>query len=149
MAGMKALIDTNVILDALVSREPFRPAAEAIFLLAAEGSIDASVTASCLTDIYYLLKRHLKSTEQSKEALGKLLAIFNVLDVTKRDCLQAMELPMDDYEDALLAATGRRANVDCIVTRDLNDFKASPVKTVSPEDFIRNLRAKTNSQPAP
>lgn len=52
---MKILVDTNIIIDALTSREPFREDAEQIFLLAANQIEDMYITASSATDIYYLL----------------------------------------------------------------------------------------------
>lgn len=52
---MKILVDTNIIIDALTSREPFREDAEQVFLLAANQIEDMYITASSATDIYYLL----------------------------------------------------------------------------------------------
>ena len=56
---MKILIDTNIIIDALTGREPFREAAEQIFLLAANQTADMYITASSATDIYYIVRKHL------------------------------------------------------------------------------------------
>ena len=48
---MKLLIDTNIIIDALTGREPFREVAEQIFLLAANQTEDMHITAGSATDI--------------------------------------------------------------------------------------------------
>ena len=55
---MKALIDTNVIVDALTSREPWKESAEKIFLMTANQVMDAYITASSATDIYYLVRKY-------------------------------------------------------------------------------------------
>ena len=55
---IKALIDTNVVLDALAGREPFRAEAERIFMLAAEEKFQAFVTANSITDVYYLVRKN-------------------------------------------------------------------------------------------
>jgi predicted nucleic acid-binding protein len=136
---MNVLIDTNVILDALIARSQFKDDAEKLFLLTAEDLIRACITASSVTDIYYLLSKHLKSRDQSKLSLQKLFALFRILDVTGIDCERALELPMPDYEDALIAACANRSKIDCIVTRNLKDFENSPVKIMSPADFIASL----------
>ncbi len=136
---MKVLIDTNVILDALVARSQFRDDAEKLFLLAAEDKICACITASSITDIYYLLSKHLISRDQSKLSLQKLFALFKILDVTGIDCERALELTMSDYEDALITACANRSKIDCIVTRNLKDFANSEVKIMSPADFLANL----------
>ncbi|AEE14488.1 PilT protein domain protein [Thermodesulfobium narugense DSM 14796] len=61
---MNVLIDTNVILDVMLSRSPFAEDAQKIFIMAAEGKIKAHITASFLTDIYYLLHRYLHDKER-------------------------------------------------------------------------------------
>ena len=74
---MKVLIDTNVILDALIARPQFKDDAERLFLIAADDSIVACITASTVTDIYYLLSKYLKSKVESKIVLQKLFVLFS------------------------------------------------------------------------
>ena len=63
---MKILVDTNVIIDALTSRQPWKESAEQIFIMAANQLIEMYITASSATDIYYLIRKHLHSTETAK-----------------------------------------------------------------------------------
>ena len=100
---MKILVDTNVIIDALTSREPFREDAEQIFLLAANQIEDMYITASSATDIYYLVRKHLHSTEHAKNVMAKLYELFRILDVTLSDCQEALSSQVNDYEDAVLS----------------------------------------------
>ena len=60
---MRILADTNVIIDALTSREPWNKSAEEIFIMAANHTIEMYITASSATDIYYLIRKHLHNTE--------------------------------------------------------------------------------------
>ena len=136
---MKALIDTNVILDALMAREPFNKAAEEIILLSAEGKISACITASSVTDIYYILKKHMKQEELVRQTILKLMTIIDVLDVTGSDCEKACALPMENYEDALHAYCARRHKVDCIVTRNLKHFKGSPINAMQPGELLKTV----------
>ena len=136
---MKVLIDTNVILDALIARPQFKDDAEQLFLVAAGDYIVACITASSVTDIYYLLNKYLKSKVESKMVLQKLFALFTILDVTGMDCERAMELLMPDYEEALIASCANRHKIDCIVTRNQKDFASSLARTLSPADFLANL----------
>ncbi len=136
---MKLLIDTNVILDACLSREPWNRAAEKIILACAEEKITGCITASSVTDVYYVLHKALHSTEQAKQAVLKMLAILTVLDVTGSDCEKAFELSMPDYEDALLAYCAKRHRVEWIVTRNPKDFEGSPVKVIDPREVLKKL----------
>ncbi len=136
---MDVLIDTNVILDAVISRTPHHVSAEKLFLLAAEDKLDAFITASSVTDIYYLLHKHLHDADQAKQVLLKLFSLFEVLDVTGSDCKKALSMPMSDYEDALLVACAKRRKLDLIITRNLKDFAESPVKAIAPDNFLANF----------
>ena len=137
---MNVLIDTNVILDAIAKRPPFSENAEKIFyLVAAEENVTASITANSVTDIYYLIRKHLKSPEDAKLVLLKLFSLFHIIDVTGADCERALELNITDYEDALVITCAERSKMDYIITRNIKDFSNSPVPSTTPENFITNF----------
>lgn len=137
---MNVLTDTNIILDAMMSRAPYDKAAQKLFLLAAQNKIRGYITANSVTDIYYILHKYLHDNNKCKQALIKLFMIFDVLDITGSDCKKALEFQMSDYEDALLAACAKRTKMDYIISRNLKDFVHSPVKTISPDDFIKDIK---------
>ncbi len=134
---MKILIDTNVIIDALTSREPWNKSAEKIFILAANHHIDMYITASSATDIYYLLKKYLHNTEIAKQVMGKLFSFTGIFAVTENDCMEALASPISDYEDAVVEKVARRSDVDYIVTRNIKDFQAGNTKIILPDNLIK------------
>ena len=131
---MKALIDTNVIADALTSREPWKESAEKIFLMAANQVMDAYITAGSAADIYYLLRKYLHSTEQAKQVMGN--SLMGILAVTRDECLDALATAVSDYEDAVIERTAAKAEMDCIITRNVKDYQDGMVKAMLPGDFI-------------
>lgn len=133
---MKILIDTNVIIDALTSREPFREDAEQIFILSANRAEDMYITASSATNIYYLVRKYLHSTEQAKSVMTKLYELFYILDVTSNDCQDALVSGVNDYEDAVVSCCAFRNHIDYIVTRNIKDYRESKVRAILPEQFI-------------
>lgn len=132
---MKILVDTNVIIDALTGREPFREAAEGIFMLAANQTEDMYITASSATDIYYLIRKYLHNTEKAKSTMSKIFELFDILDVTAGDCQEALCIDMKDYEDAVVSCCANRNQMDYIVTRNIRDYEQSKVKAILPEDL--------------
>ena len=94
---MKILVDTNVIIDALTSREPWNESAEKIFIMAANHTVDMYITESAATDIYYLVRKYLHNTETAKQIMGKLYSLTGILEVTGNDCLEALASPIKDY----------------------------------------------------
>jgi len=136
---MKALIDTNVILDLLGKREPFFSDSSKIIFLSAEEKLEAYITSSIVTDIYYIARRHYMQESEARDMLYKLLKIVGVLEVRQADCFKAFDLPMEDYEDALIAVCARRINAEYIITRDTEHFANSPVPPITPGDFLKTL----------
>ena len=134
---MKILVDTNVIIDALTSREPFREDAEHIFMLAVNRIEDMYITASSATDIYYLVRKHLHSVEQAKNVMSKLYELFYILDVTGSDCKDALLTEMSDYEDAVISCCSLHNQIDYIVTRNIKDYEKSKVQAILPDQLLK------------
>lgn len=132
---MKVLIDTNVIIDALTSREPWNESAETIFIMAANHMIDMYITASSATDIYYLVRKYLHSVDQAKQVMEKLYSLAGILTVSEIECIDALASPVNDYEDAVVERVSARADMDYIITRNVKDYQQGMVKAISPDDF--------------
>lgn len=125
-----------MIVDALTSREPWKESAEKIFLMAANCVVDVYITASSATDIYYLVRKYLHSTEQAKQVMGKLYSLIGILPVTRNECVDALASAVYDYEDAVIERTAAKADMDYIITRNVKDYQNGTVKAILPDDFI-------------
>lgn len=134
---MKILIDTNIVIDVLTSREPWSKSAEKIFIMAANNIVDMYITASAATDIYYLIRKYLHSTETARQIMEKLYSLAGILEVKGEDLIDALASPITDYEDAVVEQVARRSGMECIVTRNQKDYEAGITKIFLPEDFIR------------
>ena len=137
---MNVLIDTCIIIDALQSREPFNKDAEAVFLSVANRRCVGFLTANSITDIYYLMHKALHSAEETKKVLGVLFNLFEILDTCGIDCRKALTSDISDYEDAVMIEAAR-AEIDCIVTRNLKDYAGAPMPVYSPAQFVELLYA--------
>lgn len=135
---MKILIDTNVLVDYLADRSPFADHSEQVLALCESGEVTGLVTANAITDIYYVVRK-VAGREKTLEALRTLCSILDIAGVGKTDILNAMELDMPDYEDALAAQCAKRVKADCIVTRDLSDYANSPVPAKDPAAFLKQF----------
>jgi predicted nucleic acid-binding protein len=133
---MRALIDTNVIVDILGRREAFFDCSYAVVKLAAEGKLDAFTPAGSIADAYYIIRKSVKDPVAARDAIATLLQLVRVCDTTASDVTAALTLNIVDFEDSILAATARREKAECIITRNERDFGQSPVPAVSPADFI-------------
>jgi len=133
---MKALLDTNVILDILLKREPYYTISSKIFLLSGEKDIYLFITSSIFTDLYYIISRIL-SRKKAKSFLVNLLKIVDVCGVDKGAIIDAINSDFKDLEDAVQHFAAKAKNIDLIITRNKNDFKHSEIKVLTPSEFIR------------
>jgi predicted nucleic acid-binding protein len=133
---MKVLFDTCVIIDYLQGREPFFDDALNLMISAAENDISGYMTASSLTDIYYIIHRHTRSTIQSRHYLSQLTQLISMLDTTAEDCIRALHSAPGDFEDCVMMETARRCGMDHIVTRNINDYVRSAVPVISPSELL-------------
>jgi predicted nucleic acid-binding protein len=86
---MRVLLDTNVILDLMLERGPWRAEAEAIAEADADGRLQAHACAASITDIFYI-SRKLVGAEKARRFVRNCLDNLQVVCVT-RDLLDAAE----------------------------------------------------------
>jgi len=136
---MTVLLDTNIIMDALQERQPFDIEAKDILNRAQNGEMSCLFTANAAADIFYLYSKT-RDMKSAKTALGFLISNYGVVSVTQDDCVSALSLPIEDFEDALVAVCAKKAGADYIVTRDEKFLSGdSPVKTIAPNEFVSML----------
>ena len=139
---MRLMIDTNIFLDVLTRREPFYADSRALLELCESKKVLGFVSASCVTDIFYLVHRYLHSTEMAYKALGSVLDIAKVLSVTNDDVLNAYLIRASDFEDCLLATCAKSGDCDAIVTRNKGDFLSFGVTLLSPKEVLELFPAE-------
>ena len=135
---MIALIDTNVVLNILLKQPAFYSGSKAIFDLAEIGQITGYISASAITDIFYIARKEL-GKESTREAIKHLLTVFQPATVTDQHIYQALELEWNDFEDSVQFIVGEGLSADYIITRNVHDFSLSSITAVTPEQFIQTI----------
>lgn len=133
---MRLMIDTNIFLDVLIQREPFYANSKAVLELCENRKLQGFLSASSVTDIFYLVRRQLHSIDMAYKALGDVLEIAKVLTVTNDDVLSAYLQRAADFEDCLLATCAKNNKCDAIVTRNKKDFLTFGITLLSPEEVL-------------
>ena len=134
---MRILIDTNVILDIVQKREPFFADSYQSLRKAIEADTECLISASAVTDIFYLLRKAFRSAQKAKERIEQLSRIVTFVDVLLADIHTALMRSMPEFEDAVVAAVAERNGAAYILTRNINDFAGSPVPAITPAEFLK------------
>ena len=135
---MKVLLDTNVLLDVYLRREPFFDASSQVVALAEQGEIEGWIAGTTVTTIFYLLAKAL-SDEKAKQNVHNLLKLFNISSVNRVVLEDALDNGFKDYEDGVLYQSALHTNLDVIVTRNQKDFFKSELHVYSPSEFLNAL----------
>lgn len=132
---MTVLVDTNVVVDALLLRGEFAQPALRVFDRIEKTGLHALLCATTVTTIDYLARRQL-GRDGSRGVVGQLLTLFDVAPVNRGVLEQALASAMADFEDAVLAHAAQACGAMAIVTRNLRDFAGSPVRAYTPEQWL-------------
>ena len=134
---MVILIDTNIILDYLISREPFVGNADKILSLCLNQKCSGYIAVHSITNIFYILRKDFSASKR-KEMLMELCEFIEVAGIQKKQVLDALANEnFDDLEDRLQVECAMMINADYIVTRNISDFTGSPIPVVLPEELLK------------
>ena len=132
------LIDTNVVLDVLLDRQPFVKSSAGVWRAIETGAATGFLSAHAVTTIHYLVSKQ-AGVAIAKRVVSELLEVFRIAAITEAVIHRAVAAEFHDFEDAVTAAAAGLNGCDYIVTRDPKGFRKSAVKAVAPESVIAML----------
>ncbi len=134
---MKVLFDTNIIIDIWKQDPQFFRDSFAAYDVCMLRKWETYLAVTAVPDIEYLLQaRGILSKKQVAQAMDNLFSMFGIIDAQQCDCLLAKESDMPDLEDGIIAFSAYRNRMDAIVTRNIKDFKTSPIPALTPAQFV-------------
>src|SRR5260370_4731338 len=131
----RILVDTNVVLDVLLDRQPYVKASASVWVAVETSISEGFLAAHAVTTVHYLLRREMGNIK-AKRIVSAILSVLGVAPVDAAVVQEALQLPLTDFEDAVTAAAARLAGCECIVTRDPKGFRGSPIRALPPEAVI-------------
>ena len=134
---MKIMLDTNIIIDFYEDRGLQTKYAKEIMVDLWEDGIDCFITASQIKDLFYIKRKD--DLKRLKAFSIGLLNDYYVVEINGKDVQLALESAGDDIEDMIIAFTSKRYKLDYIITNNITDYKHSPVKAITPVEFIEMI----------
>ncbi|MCE6987982.1 PIN domain-containing protein [Dyadobacter sp. CY323] len=133
----RILIDTDVLLDFFLDRDPFSESAEKILSLCNLKQVTGCITPVIISNVYYLLRK-IGNHEKVMEKLADLISITDVLVIDASTISRAIHSDFNDFEDALQNyAAESDKKVDVIVTRNTKDYKSSSLAVMTPDAYLK------------
>lgn len=137
---MKILLDTNILLDVFLEREPFYGPSAISLSLAERDIIEGWLSGMTVTTLYYLIQKSL-SRKSADNHVKNLLKIFHLAPVNRAVLEDAIDSKFTDYEDSVLYQSAKHSRLDAILTRNQKDFKNSTLPVYSPKELLSSLDA--------
>ena len=129
------LIDSDVILDFFLHRQPFSDDAAYIFSDIELGKVNGFITPVIISNVYYLLRKFSSHNKVVKK-LSQFMLLVDILHIDKQIIISALNSTFKDFEDALQNfASEQNGNIDTIITRNLKDYKKSNIAVLNPVQY--------------
>ena len=138
---MKLLLDTNVLLDYYLRREPYFGIVKDLFIAKMFDDVQLWGSSKSYTDIFYIAKKYVDAHELQQAFLSSFEEI-DLCSIEAEDIKRAAELSWPDFEDCLISAAAEKIKADAIVTRDVDGFKASAIPAMTPAQVMDQLKGQ-------
>ena len=135
MTRRRVLLDTNILLDVLMDRPGLADESEATTKRCGDLNVGMWVAWHGLATAYYLLRRG-RTESETMQDIDQILAWAKVATVSNAEARRARGLGFSDFEDTMQVVSAEACRADWLLTRNLSDFRNSPVPAISPAEFL-------------
>jgi hypothetical protein len=135
----KVFIDSDVILDVALAREPFFSSSKMVLAMAENNVIVGNISSNCIANIYYILRK-LGGDIKAREFISNIVKYISVITINHQSVLKALKSKFSDFEDALQYYSALENQCEYIITRNIEDYKNSKINILSPEEFAKMFR---------
>jgi len=137
----RVFVDTDIILDVALARKPFLEASHLVLSLLENNIALGYVSSNCITNLYYVFRK-VGGDVNAREFITRLLQYLTVISIEHSDVVNGLKSNIRDLEDALQHYSALRNQCDCIITRNLEDYKNSLINVYSPIEFLNLYKEK-------
>lgn len=138
---MKVLLDTDVIIDVALDRQPHVEYSSNIIDLAEAFNVTAHISWHSIANFYYLVSSA-SGDKKTRLFIKQLLQFIVVAETTTSDAIFASDSHLKDFEDAMQLAAAKKCSADYIITRNIKHFKGSIIPAITPQQFLQKTTFK-------
>lgn len=135
---LKVLLDTNIIIDVALDRDPFFTDSERVVRLAELNQIEGYISVITFGDMYYVIRKT-KGKDWTLQFLRRMTTFCQIATVDQSAIERALNANFRDFEDAIQHSTAIANNLEAIVTRNSQDFPTDNIQIFTPTDLIQQF----------
>lgn len=135
----KIFVDTNIIVDLVADRKPYSKFAIEIFSNAERKKVKLYTSSHSIATTHYLLKKYIED-KALRDILYNLLDFIQVIQIDLDTIKKGLKSKHKDFEDAIqIICASSIEKTDCIVTRNIKDFRDSEIPVFAPDELVKKI----------
>ena len=132
-------LDTNILMDILANRQPFYKSSSELYKLGLSNQVFFYTSSNTISTLHYLLKKF-TDEDNIRKSLDEITNVITIIPVDINIIKKSLKSSHKDFEDAIQITSAQSINdMDCIVTRDLKDYKNAEIKVYTPDQFLNTI----------
>jgi len=131
----KIFIDTDVLLDVLLNREPHVKNSSKILAYIEKNLFKGYTSSLILSNCYYIISSNINH-KLALNSINKLRSILTILPYTDKEIGESINSSFNDFEDGVEYFIAVNNGINTIITRNIKDFKKADCNVFMPTDFL-------------
>jgi predicted nucleic acid-binding protein len=128
-------LDTDVILDLFVRREPHHGMALKLFSHLRRSKARCVTSPVVVANLYYLIAK-LRNKRYAIDRIRRLRRLVGVAAMNETAVDAALAAPYKDFEDSLQYQCALRNDIPTLITRNTGDFPKNRITVLNPADYL-------------
>lgn len=137
MISEKLFIDSDILLDIFFDRKPHSQYAVKLFDVELREKLSLCTSTLVTANLHYIITKQ-RNKKYANECITSLLKYMQVLAFEADAIDYSLSSKFDDFEDAIQYYIAKKNNCSIILTRNIKDYKLSPIPVVTAEYFFKN-----------
>jgi predicted nucleic acid-binding protein len=131
----KIFVDSDVMLDLLLDREPFNDDIAEIFENSLKDSISVCVSSLTIVNLNYIIGR-IENRNSAAKKTSKILKLVKVENVGETTVNKSIESKFKDFEDGVQNFCAEESKHKVLITRNTKDYKESDLAIMTPKEYL-------------
>jgi len=137
----KLFIDTDIILDIVLKREPFFPDSQKVLSLIERNYFAGFTSSLIIANCYYIISSN-RDEKTALKTISKLRSILTVLPFTDKEIGESLNSSIKDFEDGIQYFIALNNNINNLITRNISDYRDLDINVLTPADFLNLEKIK-------
>ncbi len=135
---IKLFLDTNVLLDLLMERDPWAKNAALILSMGDRKQVEVLCCSLSFSTAIYLMQRFKYSRKEIVSKLSIVKSICTITTVNDSVIDRMLQSDFEDLEDAVQYYSALSFGAEVILTRNTKDFALSKIPVMTPQEFLKS-----------